>query len=182
MINIRAGIFETNSSSMDRYDDSDSLENKSKAFQLVHIEYEYNDDINEDMYEELDAKLEKSLNNNYEILAPVLDLFSDGDCHDPYVEDGEIKIEVACTYDISWYGEYSPATRYEPEEFPEMEIDDSDELPGKGDDWKNMKVNKEDIKEQLLKNLKENGFSEIKRITDIYGDEVNSDEIYDNVY
>ena len=168
-------FFETNSSSADRYDDFDDP--TYTAYQQVMIELDYNDDIYENELEcELDEKLSKFLDDNIDtldVLKPLLEQFESGKYQNVYAEESTIHIEIECTYDVEFHDSYMGDSEHSYCDGSDMDINDSDELPEKGQDW----PKKEEIKEKILKNLKEAGFTEIKRIVDIYGLEVDSSDI-----
>ena len=184
MIQIRYNIFETNSSSSDYYNDGpeydDDTPNSTYAYQTVHIKFKFEDGISEEQQSEIIKKLVDELDQSFdEILNPILSYFDDpNDINDYDGDNDQIYFEIAVHASFHFEGWYYPATRYSPEEYPEPVLDDTtEELPGRDIDFKG----KTEIKEAILKILREKGYKEIIGIVDIYGDEVDEQDYYDNI-
>ena len=187
MIQIRYNIFETNSSSSDYYNDGpddDDLDYKlpssTHAYQTVHIIFKFEDGISEERQSEIIEKIVDELAESFdEILNPILLYFDDpNDINDYDGYDDEIYFEIRVNAGLHLEGKYYPETRYSPAEYPELILDDpNEELPGRDIDFKG----KTETKEAILKILKEKGYKEIISIVDIYGDEVDEQDYYDNI-
>ena len=180
MFKIRKHIFETNSSSSDCYDDFDGPDT-AQAYQTIHVQIQYTDGLSEDEMMSIIERLVDELNNDTctDVFDGVYDLFEDGDIIDGFdvIDSDELSFDMRVTATIAYEGKYYPATRYEPAEYPEPYISECDCMPGKLKDFKG----KEDIKADILKKLKEHGYTQIVKVVDIYGDDVDDDEFYDNI-
>ena len=176
MFKIRHNLFETNSSSAGRYDDCDDKPNYTHARQKIHICLEWNENTTDDCINEIcDAIYNGEIDDS---LFYVVSVYYDDS--DPKVDDAnesEIIITENCTAHISWHGSHYPATRDEPAEFPEPEIDEYDGVSTKKQNYfsKNADI------EAIMKIFKEKGWTEIKGISNIYADELDEDEAIDNI-
>lgn len=179
MFRIRPYIFETNSSSGDYYNEGPyDGTTTATADQQIHIQLKYPDSYTDDDIDAMTEKIVNAINDNPDIIAPVYNLGEPGYDDDEITWDyDEILLYMEATATIGWDGSYYPATRYEPEEYPDPVVEDTDEMPGRGVDFKG----KEETKEELLKSLKNAGFTDVIKIVDIYGDEVDEDLYYDNI-
>ena len=175
MLKIRSAFFETNSSSNDRYDDyDDDTPRVAHVKQTVHIVLQWQDDVPDDRVDEiLDRVLDGEIDDDlYKIFEDYYE-YADELVVDN-VDDGDITFVFSdCTVDISWSGKYYPATRYEPAEYPEMEIDDCDGVPEKRADYSS----KERDKQSIMKIFADKGWKEIVGIEDIYADEIDYDDV-----
>lgn len=177
MIKIRKGLFETNSSSTDVYSDDDRP-NHSYAMQKVNICYTWKENTTDERIDEIcDAIYNGTINDD---LISIFSFYYDDDM-DKFeiisVDSEGISFEAKCTVEISWFGEYYPATRYEPADYPEPEIVDYDGVPTKDKEYPNMKSEID----SLMKVFKEKGWTEIESITHIYGDDLDESEVFDNI-
>ena len=175
MINIRKSLFETNSSSADSY--SDDYPNHSYAMQKVHIGYTWKEDTTDERIDEIcDAIYNGAINDT--LMSIFSFYYEDMDKFEIISVDADgISFEAECTVEISWFGKYYPATRYEPADYPEPEIVDYDGVPTKDKEYPNMKseIN------SLMKVFKENGWTEVESINYIYGDDLDESEVFDNI-
>ena len=171
---IRSSYFETNSSSMDRYDDCDDYPHVAHVKQKVHIILKWKEDVSDQRVDEILDHI-----GNNEISDDLYKIFCDyyenaDDLEIDNLDDGDITFVFSdCTVDISWSGGYYPATRYEPEEYPDMEIDDNDGVPEKRADY----PGKERDKQAIMKIFQEKGWTEIIGVEDIYADEIDEDDV-----
>jgi len=178
MFRIRKHIFETNSSSSDYYNESFYDEpTTARVNQEVHICLKYPDDFTDEDEERVSEKIVAAINDNIDIISPIYSIANSGSNEEIWCEYDEICLYLEATAEIHWEGQYYPATRYEPEEYPEPVIDEVNEVPGSGEDFKG----KEELKEKLLKNLRDAGFTEVIKVIDIYGYDLYDSDYYDNI-
>lgn len=175
MFTIRPKIFETNSSSSDYYNEGPSVDEVT-VNQRIHVRLQYPDEYTDDDIYEATEKIVKAAMEDTDLLIPIYKLGDE--CSDDSIEADydEICIYLAAYATIGYEGRYYPATRYEPEEYPEPVIEDATFLPEKGD-FKG----KEEAKEEFLKNLKNAGFTNVIKVLDIYGDPIDDSDYYDNI-
>lgn len=181
MIKIRGKCFETNSSSMDRYDDYDdgysvgSVYGCTHGYQNIFIELEIKDDLTEEEEKQFDD-IEPIENNLFDVI-------------NSYLEDAE-------DYEISSYGdEYiiisarinavarithpgDSGDRYCPPSGPDFEFE-YDAMPLKNEEQNNSF--KESIRKDLLNVFENAGWTGVTDIIRVYGDEVDHNELYDNL-
>lgn len=178
MLKLRKSLFETNSSSADRYDDYDDYDatpSHSTCKQRVYVEFETADDITEADIDHINDIFDENIVDLTDILG---DWFEDG-AEDSEIEefDGDTLIlTYTMTCHISFHGGYK-GDRYCPPEDPEMEIDEYDGVPGKNSDYP-QKNN--DIK-KFMDFFANHGITKITGIKNIYGTDPNEDEVYDNI-
>lgn len=175
MIKLRKSLFETNSSSADRYDDSDSYPAHSTCRQRVYIEFETADDITE---KDIDY-INDIFNDNIDDLTDILGYWFEDDTDEAEIDefDGDILIlTYKMTCDISFHGGYK-GDRYCPPEDPEMEIDYYDGVPGKNRDY----LQKNNDRNKFMDFFANHGITKITGIKNIYGSEPDEDEVYDNI-
>lgn len=175
---VRSSYFETNSSSMDRYDDSEFYNDYPHTVhvkQRVHIEFEWQDGVSNDRINEIldqmsdNTKIEEEL---YKIFESHYE--NSESLNIDSISDYDLVFEFDnCTVDLSWHGRHFAATRWDPEEFPEWDIEDYDGVPEKQKEYQS----KERDKQAIMKIFQENGWTEIIGITDIYSDEIDEDDI-----
>ena len=180
MIKIRGKCFETNSSSMDRYDDYDdryddydgeysigSVYGRTFGFQNVVIELETKDNLTKEE--------EKQMEDIESIEKDILEVISS------YISDSE-------GYEITSYGDdyiivsvridavAKLRRRYEPHIVPDIEFE-YDEMSHKNEE--NHFI--ENIRKELLDVFKKAGWTGITDIIRVYGDEIDEDEFYNNL-
>lgn len=177
MIKIRPGCFETNSSSMDRYEDyDDDTPRYGHARQLVHIKLKWQEGTSDTRIDEICDEI-----YNNKIDDKLFDIFesyyNDSNSEMNDADYDEITFYENCSATISWHGKYYPATRYEPAEYPEPEIDDIDGVPLKNHDY----PSKNKDKDAVMKIFKEMGWTEIVEIIDIYSDDIDEQEVFNNL-
>lgn len=177
MLKLRKSLFETNSSSADRYDDYDDYDmpSHSTCKQRVYVEFETTDDITEADIDHINDIFDE----NIEELTDILGYWFEDGAEDSEIDefDGDTLIlTYTMTCDISFHGGYA-GDRYCPPEGPEMEIDDSDGVPGKNGDYP-QKNN--DIK-KFMDFFTNHGITKITGIKNIYGTDPDEDEVYDNI-
>lgn len=181
MIKIRGKCFETNSSSMDRYDDYDdgysvgSTYGHTYCYQNIIIELKSKDILTDEEEKQLDD-IESIEDNIFEVI-------------DSYLEDAE-------NYEISSYSsDYIAISarinavaritrpgdrgdRYCPPSGPELEFE-YDAMPLKNEEQDSHF--KENIRKDLLNVFKNAGWKYIIDVIRVYGDDVDHDEFYDNL-
>ena len=178
MFKIRPNCFETNSSSMDSYDDYDDDRSRyTKTHQKVRIIFKWDENVTDERIEEIfdyilhgeiDEELFKQFDEYYDE--------PEGEVHDG--EDDYIELRYPVIIGVSYSGSYYPATRYSPAEYPEPELDD---------DWSGVPLKnqpfaaKDAIKDNLMKVFKEKGWTEIIGIENIYGEDIDYDDAYNNI-
>lgn len=163
MIKIRPNCFETNSSSMDRYDDYD-MPDHGKADHYITIHLTWTDDITEERFDEIADKLSTDL---VEKLAAAFSDYFEDSCNEVEVDDDTIHMTYKGVYvSVHYEGSYYPATRYEPEECPEEIMDDEQEFGV--NDLQPSQFNA--IKQQLMKVFKDAKIPEIIDVTKIEGE------------
>lgn len=178
MLKLRKSLFETNSSSADRYDDYDDYDttpSHSTCKQRVYVEFETADDITEADIDHINDIFDE----NIEDLTDILGYWFEDGAEDSEIDefDGDTLIlTYTMTCRISFHGGYK-GDRYCPPEDPEMEIDDSDGVPGKNGDYP-QKNN--DIK-KFMDFFANHGITKITGIKNIYGTDPDEDEVYDNI-
>ena len=180
MLVIRPNIFETNSSSMDYYNDyDDGLEHDSHAEQKIYIEFELEEGISDaetdniinEMYEKFDDEA------NIDIFDSVLSVceLEDDYAYDIEIDGNVIKIVADIKVYIDYEGGY-PQTRYEPGEPAEPYVLEQYGVPLKNEEFDK----KKDIMLDLLKDFKDAGIR-VAKITNIYGTEVDENEAIENI-
>lgn len=183
MLQIRSRVFETNSSSSDYYrgDDRDEYDGPSYSWcrQKVHIKLRWKDDTSDEKLDEFvnaisDGDIDDDIYN-------ILDGIFDTNAEDPEVDETDYE-DIVYTYRvyvdiIGWYGGYE-GDRYCPPEAAEPEFDNSIEgAPGKNSELPNIKK----VKDDLLKLFHEKGYTEIEEVTQVYGDELDLEELCNNI-
>lgn len=149
MIKIRRSLFETNSSSGDRYDDyDDNLPSRATANQAIRIVLEYDDNTSDYRLEEIAGILE-DLGDD---ICSICDISEDMELEFDTVDGGDIYLmasisaEYHCVYD-GYAGD-----RYEPPSNPEYEFS-WNKFPYKSE----ISPRKSKMKEQLLIHMFEIG-------------------------
>lgn len=173
MIKIRSSLFETNSSSADRYDDYDWDEGPTHttARQTVRIEFSIKDGTSNDRCSEIDDEITDK-NYDFEDMLTQADELDDYDDWD-FVEskDGIVKLTADVTAKLHMTYSGCKATRYSPAEDPEYEFEYVDIV-----NISPAAMSK--LKEQLLKLVED--IPEITECT-ISRDDIDEDEFYDNI-
>lgn len=172
MLQIRKNIFETNSSSADRYaDDFNDSPTSMKGTQLIHIVFEFQEGFTDEQSSEVIDRLVKDIAEGKDsFLNHIYDFVYDGNPAETIEGDTnkicfKMKVRASIT---GWEGKHYPQTLESPEEFPEPICEYDEVLPGRNEDFKG----KDQLKTDILKSLHEQGYEEIINILEIYGDEV----------
>lgn len=178
MFKIRPNCFETNSSSMDSYDDYDDDRSRyAKTYQTIRIIFKWDENATDERISEifddmLNGVIDKELFQQFD------EYFDepDGEVYDG--GDDYLELQYKVIVGVSYRGSYYPATRYSPAEYPEPELDD---------DWSGVPLKnqpfaaKNQIIENLMKVFKERGWTEIVGIENIYGEDIDYDDAYNNI-
>lgn len=174
MLKIRNKLFETNSSSADRYDDYDDIPDHTHAYQDIRIILKWEDYV---LDEDKDLILDRIVcvsDKIFDILDSVME-----DADDFYIDDtdnGNIHIGVSVGAKPIMTNPGYKGDRYSPPESVEYEFKYTG-FPTKSEDCKSIAK----IKQDLLKIFHEQDCNEIIEIEDIYGEELDEDELYDNL-
>ena len=171
MLKIRKNCFETNSSSMDRYNDYDGPDH-SYARQDIFIELIWAEDTSDSRIDEILENIDDD--ELFDCLGTLMEDADDFEIED--FDDGNIHVsaELKASAIVTYAG--CPATRYEPAEDPEYEFEytgfplKNEECPAR---------NK--VKDDIMKLFAKNGYTEILGIENIYGTELDEDTLYDNL-
>ena len=174
MFKIRGNFFETNSSSSDRYDDREyDGPSYSYARQDIFIELIWAENTPDSRIDEILDSI--GCDELFNCLEPLMEdaddlMFEDFDDGNIHVTV-EIKARAILTY------EGCPATRYEPEEYPDYDFEytafplKNEECPAK---------NK--VKDDIMKLFAKYGYTEILGIENIYGAELDESALYDALF
>lgn len=177
MIKIRKSCFETNSSSTDRYEDYDNAPDHGYAHQISYVVLKWKPNISEDTINSVLDKISNSLSDSIsEVAKEMYSEARDVELEDAY--DEYLVFTGLVTVKVHYEGSSSPATMYDPPEYPELCIDDIDGgIPLKGEDF----PDKQYYIDQFMKWFKKHNIDEIIGISDIYGDDIDDDEVADNL-
>lgn len=174
MLKIRTCCFETNSSSMDRYDDYDSGPTYSYSHQYIWLSIRWRDEDNSDEIDEVMENLEQIEDKLLDLVAT---LSPDGE--DFKIEDWDDEtIYIYSTINGKVYVEHPgyEGDRYCPPEPPVFGFD------FEGFPYKNEECPaRNKLKDDILKLFHEHGWNQVAEITEIYGEEPDYDEFNDNI-
>ena len=157
MFKIRRCLFETNSSSADRYDDmfDDDVSDGFTAELTLSITFQTIDNIQnvltEDKWDEFIENFIEAFNEYVKNIKNCIfyDMPEDG-VELEITDDNELRIHLYDEFEFEtthyWDGEYSAATRYSPEEYPELIF----ELDGEPPVWLENEWN-EGLEQAILK-------------------------------
>lgn len=175
MIKIRRGCFETNSSSMDRYDDYDDGPTTTHGRQTIRIILKWADDVTEERVNEiLESDFYQVEEDVFDILCSLMEDADDFEVDN--FDDDDITITADVSADIHVVSPAYPGDRYSPPEPAELEFD-----------YTGFPLKKEDcparnkVKDDILKLFHNQGWTEIIGIENVYGEEIDDDVFYDNI-
>lgn len=174
MFKIRNSCFETNSSSMDRYDDYDNSPDHTHAYQDIRIILKWADNVSDERIDEILDNIEYVEDKIFDILDSEME-----DTDDFYIDDtdnGDIHIKVSVGAKPIMTSPGYKGDRYSPPESAEYKFNYT-RFPTKSEDCKSIAK----IKQDLLNIFHEQGWNEIIEIENIYGEELDEDDLYDNL-
>lgn len=173
MLKIRGNCFETNSSSMDRYDDREyDGPDHSYARQDIFINLIWAEGTSDTRVAEILESIDES--ELFECLETLMEDADDFEIED--FDDGNIhaSVELRARAVVTYEG--CPATRYEPAEGPEYEFEYTG-VPFKHEEC----PARNKVKADIMKLFTENGYTEVLGIENIYGTELDEGTLYDNL-
>lgn len=174
MIKLRKSLFETNSSSGDRYDDYDDGPTHTHARQTIRIILKWADNVSDDRMNEILDSLDPIGEDIFDILSDLMEDTDDFEIDN--TDDGDINVTADVTAEINVISPGYAGDRYCPPEGPELEFDYTG-FPFKNEDC----PARNNTKNKLLKLFHEQGWKEIIGIEHVYGEEIDDDELYDNI-
>ena len=175
MLKIRNNCFETNSSSMDRYDDYDDEPDYSHARQTIRIILKWADDVPEERVDEIINSIEYVDEDIFSILSSLMEDSDDFEIDN--FDDGDITVTADVCASIKVVSPGYKGDRYCPPEAPEIEFIYTG-FPSKNEEC----PARNKVKEDLLKLFRSQGWIEIIGIENVYGEDIDDDEFYDNLY
>lgn len=174
MLKIRNKLFETNSSSSDRYDDYDYGPSHSHARQHIHICLNWADDAS-------DERVDEIIDNLYQIEEDIFDCLKDcmedaDDFEVYYTSDRDIEITADVTAKVIITDPGYEGDRYCPPEGPDFEFKYTG-FPGK----REVCPLRDKVKDDIMKLFAKQGWTEILGIDSLYGEDIDEGEFYDNL-
>lgn len=175
MLKIRNKLFETNSSSADRYDDYDDYgPSYSHARQHIRICLKWADDVTDERVDEIFENLYQIEEEIFDCLADCMEDAEDFEVYD--TSDGDIEITADVTAKAVITSPGYAGDRYCPPEGPEYEFEYTG-FPDKREDC----PLRNKVKEDIMKLFVKQGWTEILGIDSLYGEDIDEDEFYDNL-
>ncbi len=174
MFKIRNSCFETNSSSMDRYDDYDRGPDHSHGRQTIRIILKWAENVPDVRIDEIIDSIDHIEEDIFDILSSLMEDADDFEISSIDYTDITVTADVRANIRVISPG-YA-GDRYCPPEGPELEFDYN------GFPFKNEECPaRNKTKEELLKLFHNQGWTEITGIEHVYGDELDDNDLYDNI-
>lgn len=174
MLKLRKSLFETNSSSGDRYDDYDSGPDHTHGRQTIRIILTWADGVSDERMDEILDSLDSIEENIFDTLNSLMEDADDFEIDN--TDDGDITVTADVRAGIRVVSPGYAGDRYCPPEGPELEFEytgfplKNEECPARNN-----------VKEDLLKLFHEQGWTEITGVEHVYGEEIDDDVLYDNI-
>ena len=174
MLKIRNGLFETNSSSADRYSDSD-YPRHATAHQKIRICLKLQDDIDDDRLDTIyDELVDTYIDDIINIASDISVDLDDWEYYD--IDNDSIVLTAKVIANVVLTGRGYAGDRYSPPEPDEFEFE-YEAYPFKNE----TNVDKKSIIERLTTFFKEHGYNEIIGVENVYGEDIDENEFYDNM-